>query len=355
MSLWTWTVSLIELENLKKSETSRADVLLLLVLKQNLGTYFDTNSAREITRSQLQRLIESGLVTADKNPIQAKTKLKDGMHISIQFPPPQASTLTPEDRPLEILFEDSHLLIVNKPPGLTVHPSHTQMEGTLVHALLHHIQDLSGIGGVLRPGIVHRIDKDTSGALVITKTDQVHVKLAETFSKHDIERCYWALCYGSPKETPGTRQPSTPTRIQSLIGRSPNDRKKMSMTVKEGRTATTYFKRLEEYSLPSKSPFASWLEVTLETGRTHQVRVHLTGIGHSILGDPVYGTPTKTHTKWTVLPNLVKEAVSHLPGQALHARVLGFKHPITGENIRVEAEPPKEFKGTLQTLQNYRG
>jgi 23S rRNA pseudouridine1911/1915/1917 synthase len=220
-----------------------------------------------------------------------------------------------------------------------------------VNILLHHVKDLSGIGGTLRPGIVHRIDKDTSGALVITKSDRAHQALVETFSKHDIERVYWALCYGSPPRA------SKPVRIEGHIGRSPSDRKKMAILKAGGRHAITFYRFIEEYARSGtgagKAPFASWLEVTLETGRTHQVRVHLNSIGHSILGDPVYGTPSDRQPKWLALPEDVREAVQAMPGQALHARVLGFTHPVTGEKLRFEAEPPEEFKSLLQVLKKY--
>jgi len=342
--IWTWKVDLDP-----SLLTERGDLIIQNALSEKKGSASGPLPA--ITRSQLKRLIEEGHVTADGVVLKAKTKLKFGTLIQILIPPPQPTDLVPEDRPLEILFEDEYLLVVNKPPGLTVHPSATQKEGTLVHALIHHIKDLSGIGGVLRPGIVHRIDKDTSGALVITKTDAVHVKLAEVFSKHDIDRCYWALCYGAPSTA------NKATKIESLIGRSPSrnskDRKKMSMHVKEGRKAISHYKVLKEFSLPSKKPFASWLEVTLETGRTHQIRVHLTGIGHSILGDPVYGTPTENQPKWQALPKSIRDATSLLPGQALHARVLGFVHPMTQEKLRFEAEPPPGFMRVLNELTAY--
>jgi 23S rRNA pseudouridine1911/1915/1917 synthase len=239
-------------------------------------------------------------------------------------------------------------VVVNKPPGLTVHPSETQMENTLVHALLHHIKDLSGIGGVLRPGIVHRLDKDTSGALVISKTDQAHHKLTEIFAAHAIERRYWAIAYGSPDTGPGND-----LKVDTLIGRNPNDRKRMTTEVRDGRRAVSHVRRLEEYAQARAKPFASLLEVRLETGRTHQVRVHLTKLGHSLLGDPVYGTPSARHTKWLALPEDVRRVVETLPGQALHARVLGFAHPITGAPLRFEAPPPEAFRLLLASLQRY--
>lgn len=287
------------------------------------------------SRSQIQAWIEAGRVTIDGRAIKGSEKFLVGQEIHLQVPAPAPLELIPEDIPLDILFQDSHLLVVNKPAGLTVHPSDTQRESTLVHALLHHVKDLSGIGGKLRPGIVHRIDKNTSGALLITKTDEAHQKMSEVFAKHDIERRYWAWCFGSPNWTPfGNRE----VRIETKIGRSPTDRKKMSSQVEDGRVAVTRATQLEAYK-----GFASLLECQLETGRTHQVRVHLTDLGHSILGDPTYGTPSERNTKWNALPIEVRKAVEKLPGQALHARVLGFRHPITGQDLRFEAPLPEHL------------
>jgi 23S rRNA pseudouridine1911/1915/1917 synthase len=270
--------------------------------------------------------------------VNAGAKLAVGQEVQLLLLPPRTLELQPEDRPLEILFEDEHLAIINKPCGLTVHPSETQTEGTLVHALLHHLKDLSGIGGVLRPGIVHRLDKNTSGALVVTKTDAAHLRLAETFAAHRIERRYWALCYGIWR-APGE------TKIEGAIGRSPQDRKKMAMNVPGGRPAVTWVKSIESFGT-----HACWLEARLETGRTHQVRVHLTAQGHSLLGDPIYGVPSARNTKWLALPHSVREQVRALPGQALHARVLGFDHPITGKTLRFEAPAPEGWQNLLESL-----
>lgn len=331
-------------EHLERSERpERADKLILAALSHLSES---DGIPSPLTRTQLQRLIEEGHVTIDGIPIKANSKLKAGTRVQILIPPPQATELTPEDRPIEILYQDEHLAIINKPAGLTVHPSPTQMENTLVHALLHHLKDLSGIGGVLRPGIVHRLDKNTSGALVVSKTDQAHTRLVETFSKHEIDRVYWALCYGAIKDQK--------LKVESLIGRSTQDRKKMSMKVSRGRHAVTYLKKLEEFSHLNKTAFASWVEATLETGRTHQVRVHLTGQGHSLLGDPTYGKPSATHSKWTSLPKEIQPLVEALPGQALHARVLGFHHPITGKKLYFEATPPVHFQQLLDGLEKYR-
>ena len=334
---WSWLVPETPLSQ------ERADVALLKASESGISPPLT------LTRNQLKKLFEEEKITQNGQPLKANQRLKPGCTVIITLSPPQPMEIEPEDIPLDILYEDEFILVVNKPPGLTVHPSQTQMTGTLVHALLHHIKDLSGIGGVLRPGIVHRIDKDTSGALVITKTDQAHTALAHTFAHHDIQRSYWALCYGSPS-IPILGQPH---KIESLIGRHPTDRKKMSMTVKEGRSAVTYVRKLKEFGVSHKKPFASWLEATLETGRTHQVRVHLTGLGHSLLGDPVYGTPTERHPKWLALPEQVKRAIDQLPGQALHARILGFKHPITGELLEFEAKLPDAYQNLLNTLEAF--
>ncbi len=335
-SHWTWRVP-------SSNGAVRADKQILAALSDGEGAW--SGAPVPCSRSSLQRLIDEGAVTCGGKPIASSTKLAPGSEVSILFPDPRPISLVPEDRPLRILFEDEHLVIVNKPPGLTVHPSETQKEGTLVHALLHHVRDLSGIGGELRPGIVHRIDKDTSGSLVITKTDAAHRALSEIFSRHEIEREYWAFCFGAPKKAAGG--------IESLIGRNPSDRKKMTTRVKEGRKAVTRYEVVESYGVPRSAPFASWISVRLETGRTHQIRVHLTELGHSLLGDPVYGAATSKQPKWKALPAEIQEAVGSLPGQALHARVLGFKHPITGAPVRVEAEPPEALAELMRRLKRY--
>ncbi len=337
---WYWYIPMnSELAN------DRADRLIPRAIASGEGRHEPPDAAVSCSRSQLQRLIEEGAVTVDGKRIEPKTKLRGGSRVMIEFPAPKPLELTPENRALEILFEDEQILVLNKPPGLTVHPSSTQAQGTLVHALLHHVKDLSGIGGVLRPGIVHRIDKDTSGALVITKTDVAHRHMVEAFSRHSIERAYWALCYAAPRQLEGT--------IDTLIGRNPKDRKKMSTQVKAGRRAVTHYRLIDVYKDSKANPFASWMEARLETGRTHQVRVHLTALGCSLLGDPTYGTPTQKQAKWISLPPEVQSAVTALPGQALHARVLGFDHPITGKRLRFEAAPPSEFKTLLEALAPY--
>ena len=337
-TVWTWKIDV---------ESGRSDQVLLQAIQSGKGSW--TGESREVSRSFLKRLMEDERVRVSGITIKPSDKLKLGAIVTVEFPPAAPTELVPEDRQLEILFEDESLVVINKPQGLTVHPSSSQKEGTLVHALLFHIKDLSGIGGVLRPGIVHRIDKDTSGALVITKTDKAHQKLSEIFSRHEIQREYWALCYGAPT------QQGEWTKIESLIGRHPTDRKRMSMKVKEGRKAVTYFQKISEFGVPRAKPFASWLRVKLETGRTHQVRVHLTGLGHSILGDPVYGVPTERQPKWLAIPKEIQGVIREVPGQMLHARVLGFKHPISGKDLLFEAPVSPAFEKVLSALKKYDG
>jgi len=321
----------------------RADQALLKAYQAGQGefTQGDRSTAPPLSRSQLQKLIEQGhariLTPQGSTPLTASQRLPSEARITLEIPAPRTLDLTPEDRPIEILFEDEHLVVVNKPAGLVVHPSDTNPSGTLVHALLHQIKTLSGIGGVLRPGIVHRLDKDTSGALVVSKTDLTHQRLVQIFSEHRITRKYWALCYG---------RFACPPKIQSTIGRSPSDRKKMALNVKDGREAITHVQSLAQFGA-----HACWIQATLETGRTHQVRVHLTAHGNSLLGDPVYGTPTSKNTKWTALPPQVQTCVRNLPGQALHARVLGFTHPITGAELLFEATPPAAWTALKESLE----
>lgn len=313
-----------------------------------LDLFSEHEELENLSRSQLQKWIESGRILVNGAPLRAKDKIPLGSKVEITIPSLQPLEALPENIPLQILYEDEYLAVINKQPNLTVHPSETQTQGTLVNALLFHIKNLSGIGGVLRPGIVHRIDKNTSGALVVSKTDKAHWGLSEQFSKHTIQRTYWAFTYGALKEAHAS--------VHTRIGRSENDRKKMAVYpldhVDSGREAITYFKEKERFALPHKNAYASWVEATLHTGRTHQVRVHLHHLGHSILGDPTYGTPDSQSSKWKALPKSVQNSVRQLSGQALHARVLGFLHPITQKEMYFEAEPFEAIKSLISTLKN---
>ena len=319
------------------ASTERADKYLHELFQK-------TEGLTHLSRSQIQKLLENGQITAGNAPLSTKSKIVSGLVIEVALTAATPLEAIPQNIPIHILYEDDHLIVVNKQPGLTVHPSETQRDGTLVNALLYHVKNLSGIGGKLRPGIVHRIDKDTSGAMVITKDDLTHQGLSKLFSTHDIQRKYWALVYGAPKWEKIT--------LKTTLGRNPNDRQKMAVNIEDGREAISHFRVLEEFTVPGlgKAPYASLVEATLETGRTHQVRVHLTHLGHSLLGDPVYGSPSDSQAKWRALPIVVQEAVRGLPGQALHARILGFLHPITAKPLHFEAEPFEEFNLVLKKL-----
>ncbi len=337
---WNWTV---------EDPALRADKAIQEALERD---------GQPLSRSQIQKLMEEGQITVQQNGVlgppvggglrgglRGGTKLNPGDVVVVHIPAPKKIETEAQDIPLEVLFEDEHLIVVNKPAGLTVHPCTTQTEGTLVNALLFHIKDLKGIGGALRPGIVHRIDKDTSGAFVVAKSEEAHQKLVSVFAAHEIQRTYRCFCYGSSRAQTGT--------IETTLGRNPRDRKKMAPNVKNGKVAITHYRRLQTYGLPNAPPFASEYEVTLETGRTHQIRVHFTAEGFSILGDPTYGTPTEKQSKWVNLPAEIKALVSALPGQALHAQTLGFEHPITGEALLLEAPPPKAFLDLQRALERY--
>jgi 23S rRNA pseudouridine1911/1915/1917 synthase len=279
----------------------------------------------DISRSRIQKLIENGHVQLNHQVCNSKkTKVATGDYLSVTIPELQKLDLTPENIPLDILYEDEHLIIVNKPVGMVVHPAPGHYTGTLVHALLHHCDTLAGIGGVERPGIVHRIDKDTTGAIVVAKSDRAHQHLQGQIKAKTARREYWGIIYGSFPEHSGT--------IDIPIGRHQSDRQKMTMTPVEhgGRAAVTHWQTLERignYSL---------MQFLLETGRTHQIRVHCAHYGHPLVGDSTYGSNRSLKV--------------NLTGQALHARQLSLIHPITGELITAIAPLPEEFTKLLQIL-----
>lgn len=274
------------------------------------------------SRSYIQKLIDDGLVSVNGSVVKANYKVKMEDNITVQIPEPEVLDIVPEDIDVPILYEDEHIIVVNKPKGMVVHPAAGNYSGTLVNALMKHCGDnLSSINGVIRPGIVHRIDKDTSGVLVVAKSDEAHEKLSSMLKEHDINRVYIALVHGIIREESG--------KIDAPIGRHPVDRKKMAVNTKNGRRAVTHFKVLERFK------DATLLEVRLETGRTHQIRVHMSYIGYPILGDTVYGR---------------KKDKYNLNGQALHAKLLGFVHPVTNEYMEFEADLPEYFKELLEEL-----
>ena len=281
-----------------------------------------------LTRSASQKLIENGLVTVNGQVKPKNYKVTETDEVEIDYPEPVPDTALPEDIPLDVLYEDSDLLIVNKPKGMVVHPAAGNHTGTLVNALLFHCgEGLSGINGVIRPGIVHRIDKDTSGLLVVAKNDEAHQSLALRIKEHKADRIYRAIVVGNPKQDSGT--------VDKPIGRHKTDRKKMAVTAAGGRDAVTHFTVLERFR-----GFA-YCEMRLETGRTHQIRVHMASIGHPLLGDTVYGGGGT---------QFEKKHPSLFCGQTLHAASLGFEHPRTGEYMRFEAPLPDGFEQVLALL-----
>ena len=273
------------------------------------------------SRSFIQKLIKDKFVFVDEREAKSNYKLKYGQNIEVVMPQPKETEILPENIPLDVLYEDSDLLIVNKPKNMVVHPSKGHITGTLVNAVIFHCKDsLSGINGEIRPGIVHRIDKDTTGSLIICKNDETHIAIAEQIKVHSVKRIYRGILLGHLKEPEG--------KVEGNIGRHPTDRKKMAI-VPEGKSAITHYRVIREFSN------ASYVEFELETGRTHQIRVHMASIGHPLLGDVLYGSQKNPY---------------HLAGQALHAMTIGFIHPKTGEYMEVSAPLPEYFEKLLLTL-----
>lgn len=285
---------------------------------------FISERMADTSRSYIQKLIKDELVTVDSKVVKSNYKVKEGEWVEIVLPEPVNLDIEAENIPLDILYEDSDVLLVNKPKDMVVHPSAGHVTGTLVNALLYHCKDsLSSINGVMRPGIVHRIDKDTTGILIICKNDKAHNCIAEQLKVHSITRRYHALVWNNVTDDTGT--------VDAPIGRHPVDRKKMAINHKNGKHAVTHYKVLERFGQ------YTYIQCELETGRTHQIRVHMASIGHPLVGDPVYG-PAKQPFK-TV-------------GQMLHAKVFGFIHPSTNEYMEFETDLPEYFQLILEKLRN---
>lgn len=277
-----------------------------------------------LSRSAAQKLIEEGNVTVNSLVITKNYKVKPGDKVTVRIPKPKELEITAENIPLDIRYEDDDLLVVNKKKGMVVHPAAGNYDGTLVNALMYHCKDsLSGINGVIRPGIVHRIDKDTSGLLIVAKNDFSHISLAEQIKAHTFTREYRSVVYGKFKNETGT--------VDAPIGRHPVDRKKMTVTVKNSKNAVTHYSVVKQYK------DFTHLALRLETGRTHQIRVHMSYIGHPVAGDPVYGP---------------KKVIEYLGGQCLHAGLIGFRHPRTKEYIEVQSELPEYFTDFLRRLKD---
>ena len=298
--------------------------------QEDVGTRIDVflaDAMENLSRSGVQKLIEEGHITLNGGRTKANYKLRERDIIDVEVPEVKEVEILPEDIPLDILYEDDSILMVNKPKGMVVHPSAGHYTGTLVNAVLWHCQgQLSGINGVSRPGIVHRIDKDTTGVLVVCKNDAAHNAVAAQLKEHSITRKYRAIVHGVLKEDEGT--------VDAPIGRHPTERKKMASGVKNGKRAVTHYRVLERFQ------GYTYVECQLETGRTHQIRVHMASIHHPLLGDTVYGPAKDSH---------------HLEGQTLHAMVLGLIHPVTGEYLEVEAPLPEYFENLLKKFRTMSG
>ncbi len=324
-------------------EDAGATALTVTLTDAHFGLRLDkalAEAAPNLSRARIQALIEQGRVTLDGAPVSRSGKAAPGAY-DILVPAPAPAEPEPEALPLNVLYEDAHLIVVDKPAGMAAHPAPGSETGTLVNALLHHCAgSLSGVGGVARPGIVHRLDKDTSGVMVAAKSDAAHAGLSALFAAHDIERAYIALTRGAPDPARG--------RIETQIGRSNADRKKMAVLKSGGRTAVTDYRVQRTFGAPRKpggAPMAGRVICTLHTGRTHQIRVHLASRGAPILGDPVYGSGSPAPP--------VREAVAAagLTRQALHAAVLGFVHPVTDEPMRFKTDPPEDMRTLEQLLE----
>lgn len=304
------------------------DIYEYLVKDSDAGQRIDKLLSIQLTdfsRSYIQKLLSNRAVLIHGQPIKSNYKVKEGDYIQVEIPEPEVLDVQPENIPLDIVYEDTDILIINKPKGMVVHPAAGHYSGTLVNAILYHCQDdLSTINGVLRPGIVHRIDMDTTGLLVICKNNMAHQSLAEQLKVHNITRKYTAIVYDNIPEDNGT--------IHKTIGRHPVDRKKQAVNVRNGRDAITHYRVLERFGGKY-----TMVECQLETGRTHQIRVHMASIHHPLLGDTVYG-PSKDPF--------------HLQGQTLHAGVLGFIHPRTGKYVEFHSELPEYFQNLILMLRN---
>ena len=294
---------------------------------------FLTTQLPDMSRAAVQRLIDDGQVLLNGVKTRSSLKLAGGEQLEVTIPPPVAAVPLPEEIPLTVLYEDHDLIVIDKPAGMTVHPGAGTASGTLVNALLAHCSDLSGIGGEIRPGIVHRLDKGTSGVLVAAKNDVAHRGLADQFARHSIKRLYWALIYGSPADDTG--------KVSNSIGRHPADRLRMSSKARHGKEAVTNWRVLERFGS------ASLVQLRLETGRTHQIRVHLTEANMPLLGDPLYLDGGRCNN---LKDTRLKGMITHLGRQALHARVLGFIHPVTGQCLQFSSDPPEDFSEILNYL-----
>ena len=298
------------------------------VEKEESGIRIDRYLAEKdsgLSRSFLQKLLKEGQITVGEKAAKSNYKVRENDRIHLEIPDSSEPDIIPEDIPLDILYEDEDVLIVNKPKGMVVHPSAGHYSGTLVNAIMYHCKDsLSGINGQIRPGIVHRIDMDTTGSLIVCKNDESHVNIAEQIKEHTVNRIYVGIVCGNITEDEGT--------IEGAIGRHPVDRKKMAINEKNGKPAITHYKVLERFGN------YTYMQFQLETGRTHQIRVHMASIGHPLLGDTLYSSG--------------RSPFKHLQGQTLHAKTIGFVHPKSGEYMEFSAPLPEYFDNLLKLLKS---
>lgn len=328
---------------IEKEELKKTEYVLEVPEGQHSEIRLDkyiTSFIQNATRNKVQKAIKKGYVLVNSKPEKASYIMQAGDLIEISLPKPPPQEAKPEPMDLDIAYEDEHLLVVNKTANMVVHPAYANWTGTLVNGLLHHTgKNLSSKDQkTLRPGIVHRLDKDTSGLLVVAKTDEAHQKLAKQFAKKDAQRTYWAIVWGYPPEQ-GT--------ISGNIGRSPRDRKIMTILKEGGKTATTHFKLLEQFD------HLALLEIQLETGRTHQIRVHMQHQGYYVFGDKTYGGDSVRYGPNTgSRKSMFKNMFAALPRQALHAKTLGFEHPDTGAFVEFDSTLPTDFSGVLGKLRN---
>ena len=315
----------------------------------------DVPEDANLSRTRLGRLIENGAVMVAGQVVRdPRGRVAVGDQVDIDVEDAEESHILPEDIPLEVVFEDADLVVINKPAGMVVHPAPGTPSGTLVNALLAHCgDDLSGVGGMKRPGIVHRIDKETTGLLVVAKSDAAHHGLARQFEKHTVERYYQAIVYGVPDANdPRLRgikgasfEPGNILKLTTQLARHKTDRQRQAVLFHGGRHAVTRARTVERFGTP---PVLALMECWLETGRTHQIRVHMAHAGHGLVGDPTYGGKRKLPK--AALPEIAAEAIKTFPRQALHAAVLGFDHPVTGEHVRFEAPLPQDMADLLDAV-----
>jgi 23S rRNA pseudouridine1911/1915/1917 synthase len=305
--------------------------------KERIDTFL-ANTIENATRSKVQKIIEADLVTVNGKVVKSNYKVKPFDIIeAVQPITPRPEDVEPEEIPLNIVYEDDYLLVVNKPAGMVAHPAYANYTGTLVNALLHHSQQLSNVNEPGRPGIVHRLDKDTSGLLVVAKDDWTHAKIAEQFSTHSAEREYHTVCWGRFDESKG--------KIESKITRSKKDRKKFVTSDIEGKSAITLYEVIEEFE------FTSLLKLNLKTGRTHQIRVHLSSIGKPVFGDPNYGgRQIRYGSESSKMKSAVRNLLEIMPRQALHAKTLGFVHPKTDKFMSFDSELPEDMQTLISKL-----